>query len=587
MSPTRFNRDQAIQGLKLAIEANRPFDVVVIGGGITGAGVALDAASRGLRTLLLERDDFASGTSSRSSKLVHGGLRYLQQGDIALVYEALAERQRLKNNAPHLVKVLPFLLPIFTKDGLFNRQIAWALGKAMWLYDLTGGARIGKLHQKLSSEEALTYMPTLPPERLAGAYLYYDASTDDARLTLAVLRAAVEDFDAIVINHAPVVGFTTADSSSRPSSKENGTTQINGVTVELDGERLEIGAKHVVNAAGVWADQVRGLEGDDSDGQGNTIHSIRPAKGVHIAVPWNKIRNEVAAVVPVREDRRSIFVVPWGDQTYIGTTDTDYDGPLDDPRCEEEDIEYLLDAINAFLTQPLTRHDVLGTWAGLRPLVRSTDAGRTADLSRRHHLGVDPDGLISINGGKLTTYRKMAEETVNLVVSRVDSKTKARLHTGCQTKAMPLFGARGYFEFLREIPSLVVTLAEQDVASSTSEREAILSHLANRYGGRSRVLVAMIQAEPALATLLAPGYPFIEAEVLYAVRYEMALTLETVLTRRVPLRLHDTQAAAAATERVAAIMASELDWSNDVRSTAVTRFQEILASERAGAGLSQ
>src|SRR5688572_7977381 len=307
-------------------------DVLVIGGGITGAGVALDAAARGLRTVLVERDDFASGTSSKSSKLVHGGLRYLQNGDVRLVYQALRERQRLLRNAPHLVHVLPFLIPVFSgRDGIIPKQVARALGSAMWMYDLTGGLRIGKLHKRLKKHEAVAHMPTLPEERLAGAYLYYDAGADDARLTLTLLRTAALDHGAVVTNHAPVVELL----------HESG--QAVGAVVEADGRRIEVRARAIVNAAGVWSDEVRSLdEGGDPD-------SLRPAKGIHITVPWTKVRNDIAVVVPVPKDKRSVFVVPWlptddgGFQlTYIGTTDTEHDGPLDDPQCTPEELAYLL-----------------------------------------------------------------------------------------------------------------------------------------------------------------------------------------------------------------------------------------------------
>src|SRR6266480_4340790 len=250
-----FDRTTALRRL-----ADERFDVLVVGGGITGAGVALDAASRGLRTALVERDDFASGTSSKSSKMVHGGLRYLQNGDVRLVYEALAERQRLRRNAPHLVKILPFLIPIFSKDGLINAKVARALGSAMWMYDVTGGARIGKLHKRLKPAEALEYMPTLPGDRLAGAYLYYDARADDARLTLTVARTAALEFEA-------------------------------------DGNTFDVRATTVVNATGVWADDVRALDEEAHP------DSIRPAKGIHITVPWSKVQNKIAVVVPVPKDR--------------------------------------------------------------------------------------------------------------------------------------------------------------------------------------------------------------------------------------------------------------------------------------------
>src|SRR3954464_12377837 len=368
--------------------ADERFDVLVVGGGITGAGVALDAASRGLRTALIERDDFASGTSSKSSKLVHGGLRYLQNGDIRLVYEALAERQRLRKNAPHLVKILPFLIPIFSKDGLINPKIARAMGSAMWMYDLTGGARIGKVHKRLAKDRALEYMPPLPADRLAGAYLYYDAQADDARLTLTIARTAALEFDAVIANGCRLTALT-----------KDARGRVRGATVDAGDGTFAIDAATVVNATGVWADDVRAID------EGTHPDSIRPAKGIHVTVPWSKVQNRIAVVIPVPKDRRSVFVVPWGgtdgdyEFTYIGTTDTDYEGSLDDPQCEAADVEYLLKAINFSVTSPLTEADILGTWAGLRPLVKSAASGRTADLSRNHRVARSDSHLVSITGG--------------------------------------------------------------------------------------------------------------------------------------------------------------------------------------------
>ncbi len=287
--PASFQRDAMLERL-----AAEPFDVLVVGGGITGAGVALDAATRGLRTALVEADDFASGTSSKSSKLVHGGLRYLQQGDIRLVYDALHERQRLRNNAPHLVTLLPFMIPVLAKDGLVPRRVARALGSAMWMYDVTGGARIGKFHKRLDADEAFTHLPTMARERLAAGYLYFDATTDDARLVLTVARTAAEH-GAAAANRCRVVALT-----------KDGAGRVDGATVDAGDRQFDVRARVVVNAAGVWADELRTLEdGIDPD-------SIRPAKGVHITVPWEKVRNDIAVVIPVRGDKRSLFVVPWG-----------------------------------------------------------------------------------------------------------------------------------------------------------------------------------------------------------------------------------------------------------------------------------
>src|SRR6185437_4841417 len=334
------------------------FDVLVIGGGITGTGVALDAASRGLRTALVDKGDLASGTSSKSSKLVHGGIRYLQQKEIGLVYEALAERQILRKTAPHLVRVLPFLLPVFTKDGLLPRRLARLLGTTMWMYDLTGGLRIGKLHKRVSREEALAYMPTLHADNVAASYVYYDAQTDDARLTLAVARTAA-DYGAAVVNYANL-----------DELEKGADGRVTGARVTADGDTFTVRTKLVVNATGVWADEVRALD------EGTHPSSIRPAKGVHITVPWSLVQNRIAVVIPVPKDRRSVFVVPWGGEggdhrfTYIGTTDTDYDGSIDDPQITPDDVEYLLRAINNAITTTIAPSDILGTWAGLRPLVR-------------------------------------------------------------------------------------------------------------------------------------------------------------------------------------------------------------------------
>ena len=368
-----FDRSTSLEHL-----AERDFDLLVIGGGITGAGVALDAAARGYRTALVERDDFASGTSSKSSKLVHGGLRYLQQGEVGLVYQALAERQRLRRNAPHLVKVLPFLIPLFTRDGLISRKLSRAMGSAMWMYDLTGGLRIGKLHKRISTDEALAHMPTLRKDRLAGAYLYYDARADDARLTLAIARTAAIDYGAVVVNRAGVVDITVTDG------------RVDGAVVRADDRDIAVRAACVVNAAGVWSDEIRTLD------EGADPGSLRPAKGVHVTVPWHLVRNDIAAIIPVPKDKRSVFVVQWDDLTYVGTSDTDYAGPLDDPPCTAADIDYLLGALNGAIEGEISTEDIVGTWAGLRPLVKDATSERTADLSRHHKVRASDSGLITI-----------------------------------------------------------------------------------------------------------------------------------------------------------------------------------------------
>lgn len=526
-----FSRSDALARL-----AGEEFDLLVIGGGITGCGVALDAASRGLRVALVERDDFASGTSSKSSKLVHGGLRYLQQKEIRLVYDALYERQRALRNAPHLVRVLPFLIPVLSRDGLINPKIARALGSALWMYDLTGGARIRKLHERIDKETALAHMPTLRAPNVAAAYLYYDAQADDARYTLMLARTAAT-YGAVLANHAGVVALHR-DAAGR----------TNGATVVADGATIDIRARAVVNAAGVFSDEVRELD------EGIHPRSIRPAKGIHIAVPWEKVRNDIAAIVPVPKDRRSIFVVPWGDVTYIGTTDTDYDGPIDDPQCDPEDVRYLLDAMNHALAEPLTETDVVGTWAGLRPLVVGGTVGqKTADLSRRHRVTIGTSGMVTITGGKLTTYRKMAEDTVDVVLRGLGTKRR------CRTKRLPLLGASGP--------------APDD------------EHLARRYGSLAADVLRLGDADPSLDEALVPGLPYRRAEAIYAVREEMATTLDDVLSRRTRARLLARAATAAAAEEVARLIAPDLGW-DDIRIRAeVEAFRDALEHERTAAGL--
>jgi glycerol-3-phosphate dehydrogenase len=536
--PPPFDRAEALERL-----AAEQFDVLVVGGGITGAGVALDAASRGLRTALVERDDFASGTSSKSSKLVHGGLRYLQQREVGLVYEGLAERQVALRNAPHLVRVLPFLIPVLTKDGVISRRLARALGGALWMYDLTGGLRIGKRHKRVSSDQAVMHMPTLRGDRVAGGYLYYDAHTDDARLTLTLCRTAAAH-GAVVANYAGVT-----------SLRKDEKGRIRGARVQADGDEVEVRADVVVNAAGVWTDDVRALD------EPSHPHSIRPAKGIHITVPWTKVRNDIAVVVPVAKDRRSVFVVPWGDLTYVGTTDTDYDGPLDDPECTPDDVAYLLRALNAVITDPVREDDVLGTWAGLRPLLRTAANDRTADLSRRHAVRRSEGGLVTVTGGKLTTYRRMAADTVDEVDAVLGKRRR------CRTKRLKLIGADGY--------------EDPPETNEPSRHE----HLAHRYGTEGAEVEALVDQEPALGEPLVPGLPYLKAEAVHAVRSEMARTLDDVLTRRTRARLLARDDSAAAAADAAVLVGRELGWDDAERARQVKEYRAAVAAERDAADL--
>ncbi len=544
IDPHGFERERSIARLE-----HDQFDVVVVGGGITGAGVALDAVSRGLRTALVEQHDFASGTSSKSSKMVHGGLRYLQQREIRLVYEALRERELLRRNAPHLVSTLPFLLPILSKDGLISRKLARAMGSAMWMYDLTGGARIGKLHRRLTREESIAHMPTLPADNLAAGYLYYDARADDARLTLAIARTAALDFGAAVVNRCSVTGL---DVPSGPAGSPS-------VEVDAGGDRFEIRTRAVVNATGVWADRLGGPQ---------AAPGLRPAKGIHVTVPLDRLRCDIAVVLPVPGDRRSVFVVPWGDRAYLGTTDTDYDGPLDDPQCTPADVTYLLDAANAYLTDPLTVQDVVGTWAGLRPLVSGEDPNsRTADLSRRHLIRRSPGGIVTVTGGKLTTYRQMAADTVDAVAEALPNHPGSRPVGRCRTKHVAIRGSVGHSE------ARSLHVAGLDPAS--------IEHLAGRYGGETTTLLAMVEREPALAEPLVQGLPYLAVEAVFAARYEMATTVDAVLSRRTRARLLAAEAAAVAAPAVAELVSADLGWSSADAAAQVDQFEASLERERA------
>jgi glycerol-3-phosphate dehydrogenase len=533
--------------------ADEEFDVVVVGGGITGVGVALDAVTRGLRTALVERDDFASGTSSKSSKLVHGGLRYLQQGEVRLVYEALRERERLRHNAPHLVRLMPFMIPILTKDGLVSRKVARALGSALWMYDLTGGMRIGKVHRRLRKDAALAHLPTMPADRLASAYLYFDTAADDARLCLTIARTAAAH-GAVVANGCRVVGL-----GHDPAGRVCAVEVDCGAPDAPDLRRIR--TRSVVNATGVWVDELRALD------EGTHPGTLRPAKGVHVTVPWEKVRNDIAVVIPVPKDRRSLFLVPWGrradgtfEHTYVGTTDTDYAGPLDDPQCTKDDVDYVLRALNASVTTGITEADITGVWAGLRPLVRTEEAAgnrRTADLSRRHLVHASPSGVITVTGGKLTTYRQMAEDAVDEVLRLLDRRAR------CRTRRLRVLGGER-----RARPAPPGTVE---------------AHLAERHGTLAPAVLQLVADDPSLGAPLVEGLAYLRAEAVYAARHEMARSVDDVLSRRTRARLADREASVAAAPEVARLLAGELGWDEAEVERQVAAYVESCQHEDAAA----
>lgn len=534
------------------------FDVVVIGAGITGAGVALDAASRGLKVALVDKGDIASGTSSNSSKLVHGGLRYLQQHDVGLVYESLLERQRLLQNAPHLVSPLPFLIPLFASPsrGTLDSAMVRTYSAALWAYDLTGGIRIGRIHRKIGGREVSAHFPTLQTHGLAAGFLYFDARADDARLALTVARTAA-DFGAVVATYCPVVGLI------KDGARVIGVRVLpfTAVPLPVEDTPVEVKARCVVNATGIWADAVADMA------QSPDAPPLRPAKGVHLTVPADVLPCDIAAVLPVKKDRRSIFVIPWGTHTYVGTTDTDYEGPLDDPRCSREDMGYLLSALNDHLDRKVLPKEVTSAWAGLRPLLAAQHgkavSARTADLSRRHQVTLTSPGLVTVTGGKLTTYRKMAEDTVNKVLGELGSPQAGNQRKASPTRRLLLHGATNRLGGATNRlgggnSSLAPT--RPDRAGQARFSPELLHHLASRYGSFSEEVLALIAQDGSLGQPLVNGLPYLRAEALYAVSCEAACTLEDVLARRTRALYLDARASIASAEALADLLAPHLGW---------------------------
>jgi glycerol-3-phosphate dehydrogenase len=471
------------------------FDVLVIGGGITGCGIALDAASRGLKTALVDRGDFACGTSSKSSKLIHGGLRYLRQLQFKVTLEASREKARLKRLAPHLVEDLPFVLPLWSKAA---RPL---VGSGLWIYDAAAGFPKGLVHRHLSAAEAVESLPGLRADGLRGGFLYYDARADDCRLVLHVAKKAAE-LGAVLANYVEVAGFLKTDG------------RIAGVRTP----NFEIAADRVVNATGVWCDGVR--RADDA----SAAPVVRPSKGVHLIVPARRLGLKSAAMLPSPTDRRIVFLIPVGDRAIVGTTDTDYGGPLDAPRAEDADVNYLLRIVNDCLPAVrLTRRDVTSTYAGLRPLFLDR-AGVPSAASREHHILQSPSGLVTVTGGKLTTYRLMAREVVDLLTRR-----KSR------TKDIDLY--------------------------ATESRDP----LARLYGSEH---VRIGDRRP-----LVDGLPHVWGEVDYALESEMARTITDVLARRTRLVLYAEDRGMSVAVPVAKRMADRLGWDRREMSRQIESYE--------------
>src|SRR5689334_18492478 len=535
--------DARERGALLGRLAAERFDVLVIGGGVTGAGTALDAASRGLRVALVEARDLASGTSSRSSKLIHGGLRYLEQFDFKLVYEALRERDLLVSKlAPHLVKPVSFLYPLYQK-GVGRPDV----GAGLVLYDsMEGTRRPVPRHRHLSARGALKRAPALSSDRLAGAMLYYDAQVDDARHTLTVARTAAAH-SAVIGTRLSVVGLL------RSAERVTGAR----VRDEESGRILEVSAEAVVICAGVWTDLVHELAGVQAG------YRVRMSKGVHIVVPRSAVDSDTGMIL--RTEKSVLFFIPWGAHWIVGTTDTAFAGDRAEPVATEEDIEYILAAANRVLARPLIRADVVAVYAGLRPLVdpqpgngakpnggKPNGAKPTTKLSREHVVDTPVPGLASIAGGKFTTYRLMARDVVDAAVADFDREVP-----GSVTEQVPLLGADG----LAAVQPAVGRLAED-----YGVPRATVEHLLGRYGTLAAEVLELVKGDAALGRPLATGHPYLRAEVAYAVSHEGALHLEDVLMRRTRLFIEAADSGAAVAADVAALMGRPLGWSRRRRA---------------------
>lgn len=497
-----MNRAQFISTLN---EQNKFWDVVIIGGGATGLGCAVDAASRGYSTVLLDMHDFAKGTSSRSTKLVHGGVRYLQQGDVSLVIEALKERGLLIQNAPHLVSHQSFIVPSYKWwSGPFY-------GVGMKVYDVLAGKLNIKKSKNLSEKETLEKIPTLETDGLLGGTMYYDGQFDDARLALNLAQTAA-DHNALPINYMKVTNLL-----------KNSSGLVTGVEAldMIDGESHKINARVVINATGIFTDSIMKMDNEDHS------NIIQCAQGIHLVLDKEFLPGDAAIMVPHTDDGRVLFAVPWHGKALVGTTDTPIDKPDLEPRALEEEIEFVLRHAARYLSKDPTREDVKSVFAGLRPLVKPDESKSTSQISRSHHLQVNESGLVTITGGKWTTYRKMAEDTIDQAVLVAGLQEKP-----CVTEDLRIHG------WLKNVD--------------------MNNHL-HVYGSDRVGIDQLIEENPELGEQIHPDLPYIKAEIIWAIRNEMAITIDDVLSRRTRMLLLNAQAALESAELVAEYLAQELN----------------------------
>lgn len=539
MDPARLDPNQ--RSTDLARVQNETFDLVVIGGGVVGAGTALDAATRGLSVALIEQRDWAAGTSSRSSKLIHGGLRYLEQFDFGLVREALTEQTLLLERlCPHLVRPVPFLYPL--SHRVWER---FYIGAGTLLYDVLAGARALPRHRHLTRRGMLRRFPGLRGDRMIGGIQYWDAQVDDARHTLTLVRSA------------RVHGAATLSSVRAEDFRMSGA-RVSGVRARCleTGQSLEIKGRQVVNSTGVWTDSVQ-----EHAGRGR-IH-VRASKGIHLVVPRDRIHGDAGLIL--RTEKSVLFVIPWDNHWIVGTTDTDWNLDLAHPAASRSDIDYLLERVNAVLAQPLRHEDIEGVYAGLRPLLQG-ESDATSQLSREHAVSQSVSGLITVAGGKYTTYRVMAKDVVDVAARGLEQKVPE----SC-TEEIPLVGAAGYRAHWNR---------RETLADETGLHVNDIEHLLNRYGSRTHELLELIRERPELGQPIEGAPTYLAAEIYYAASHEGALHLDDVLTRRTRISIETFDRGVVAARPTARLMAEILDWDEATLAGEIEHYEARVHAER-------
>jgi glycerol-3-phosphate dehydrogenase len=521
MNSPDMNRDSMLDRIRTR---TAPWDIIVIGGGATGAGIAVDAATRGFDVLLVEREDFGKATSSRSTKLVHGGVRYLEQGNVSLVMDALKERGLLRQNAPHLVHDLAFVVPNY------SWWEAPFYGIGMKVYDLLAGKYGFGESRTLSCEETVERLPNIQTDGLRGGVMYYDGQFDDARLLIHLIMTAAE-YGATVVNYAEVTEILKGN---------DGFVDRVMILDRESGERFTVPGKVIVNATGIFTDEIRRLC------EPNIEEMVAPSQGIHLVFERSFLRGETAIMVPHTRDGRVMFAIPWHEHTLVGTTDTPIDGPSYDPLPFEQEIEFILDTASRYLSRPPRRSDILSVYTGIRPLVKAGSAtSKTSALSRDHTIHIDHSGLLTIVGGKWTTYRHMAEDCVDHAITLGSLPDRE-----CRTHHLKI---HGYDDEIHSLSNMGV------------------------YGSDAAAIARLAEEDPDLAKPLHPALPYIAAEIVWAVRHEMARTLDDLLGRRTRALFLNSRATLDIAPAVAALMARELGRDEAWVSTHLTEFQTIAA----------